>query len=337
MNHLRPTVFGKLPAFGDFVRYNADGPLTRMLENWLHQAVALTKAYLADQWEDIFLNQPQFNFYFSDPTSDKDVSGIITPSQDIHGRCFPLVVCSEKTQLKLSYQYYHLMPLLANSLYKELRQLSDFLRHENAPFDLDKRLEQLPLPDNRQVGVVESHYSNFLSQTTLDEFSINLWGRIEPDVQSAIFHNLLNIFLPLKDQGLNQVSLALRFPLSGDSENAGLEIALWRDIVSKFWPVSRQLSMLFWQQADFISAPCMLLFLQIPDFRSFLYLIGDLKEDDQLCVLDEYNGDLDWPLSEQFDALLHTPNVRLTDILTEVERHMDINSFPKLVSSHFKP
>lgn len=92
--------FGKLPAYGDFVQRNVSPGIIDYLDNWILQAMDSTKSVLAEQWRERFFNSPIWRFHFQSGIISEDTfSGIMMPSVDAAGRCYPfLVICRFEAQ-----------------------------------------------------------------------------------------------------------------------------------------------------------------------------------------------------------------------------------------------
>lgn len=79
---------GKIPSKGDFVRENVDEALNE-LDQWLQSAVA--ELHLAQRELPMLIAR----FVMRLPATRKVVTGVIAPSQDQHGRRFPLAMACQ--------------------------------------------------------------------------------------------------------------------------------------------------------------------------------------------------------------------------------------------------
>ena len=74
--------FGKLPAFGDFVRHNAGGRDALAFDQWLQQGLYPARLQLGHAWESSFRAAPSYNFLFSPENSEGFLLGLLQPSHD---------------------------------------------------------------------------------------------------------------------------------------------------------------------------------------------------------------------------------------------------------------
>jgi type VI secretion system protein ImpM len=85
--------YGKLPAQGDFERRRADVGFVQGWDDWLQAGFAESREKLADRWQLAYENAPIWRFCFGAKVCGPDpMIGVMMPSQDRVGRCFPLTV-----------------------------------------------------------------------------------------------------------------------------------------------------------------------------------------------------------------------------------------------------
>jgi len=85
--------FGKVPALGDFLSRGLDPGLAARLDGWLQDAVAASRAALGEAWLDLYLASAVWRSILGAGASGGGaVAGILCPSVDRVGRCFPLAV-----------------------------------------------------------------------------------------------------------------------------------------------------------------------------------------------------------------------------------------------------
>lgn len=84
-------VYGKLPAYGDFVSRNLHASFLDPWDEWLQHYVSASREQLGDRWLDIYLTSPIWRFVLSSGVIDEgNWAGIIMPSVDRVGRYFPI-------------------------------------------------------------------------------------------------------------------------------------------------------------------------------------------------------------------------------------------------------
>lgn len=88
-----PGFFGKVPAVGDFVRRRLPNSFIEPWDAWVRAALDAGKAELGDAWLDIYLTSPIWRFVLRPGACGPDmVAGVMIPSVDSVGRCFPFVI-----------------------------------------------------------------------------------------------------------------------------------------------------------------------------------------------------------------------------------------------------
>lgn len=94
-------VYGKHPAFGDFVSTGFSQPLVSLLEQWFAHVMPLLKSGWGDAWEHNFDNAHRLRFWFGpDLTPEgRGFLGIVQTSRDKVGRRFPLIAGFEGSAL----------------------------------------------------------------------------------------------------------------------------------------------------------------------------------------------------------------------------------------------
>ncbi len=85
--------YGKLPAQGDFLRRRADVTFVMQWDAWLQRCLATSRATLGENWQEFYENAPIWRFCFGAKVCGPNpMIGVMMPSQDRVGRCFPLTV-----------------------------------------------------------------------------------------------------------------------------------------------------------------------------------------------------------------------------------------------------
>jgi len=85
--------FGKLPSVGDFVRRRVDDGIVEIWDRWLQESIASSRDQLGDRWLELYLTAPMWRFFAPAGVLDRlPVAGVLFPSVDRVGRCFPFTV-----------------------------------------------------------------------------------------------------------------------------------------------------------------------------------------------------------------------------------------------------
>lgn len=88
--------YGKIPALGDFLSRNLPGAFVETWDGWLRQAMSTCAWSGGEQWVDRYLSSPIWRFALAPGVAGPvGRAGILVPSVDSVGRCFPLTVAIE--------------------------------------------------------------------------------------------------------------------------------------------------------------------------------------------------------------------------------------------------
>ena len=88
--------YGKIPAAGDFITRRVAGEFCQSWDRWLQGALEGARSRLGARWRDDYLSMPVWRFVLgAGLVTPSAWAGVMAPSVDSVGRCFPLVVVSE--------------------------------------------------------------------------------------------------------------------------------------------------------------------------------------------------------------------------------------------------
>ena len=86
-------LYGKLPAYGDFIFRNLNSTFINAWDEWLQSFVAGSREQIGDDWLDIYLTSPIWRFVLSPGVIDQQAwAGLLMPSVDRVGRYFPISI-----------------------------------------------------------------------------------------------------------------------------------------------------------------------------------------------------------------------------------------------------
>lgn len=85
--------YGKLPQLGDFVGRRVSERLVGLWDDWMQESLQRSRDAGGPQWLDLYLTGPMWRFVAArDILDDVTVAGVMFPSVDRVGRCFPFTV-----------------------------------------------------------------------------------------------------------------------------------------------------------------------------------------------------------------------------------------------------
>ncbi len=88
-------LYGKLPAYGDFIFRDLASAFVNRWDDWLQLYVSASREQIGDGWLDVYLTSPIWRFVMSVGVIDENMwCGLIMPSVDRVGRYFPISIVS---------------------------------------------------------------------------------------------------------------------------------------------------------------------------------------------------------------------------------------------------
>jgi type VI secretion system protein ImpM len=84
-------IYGKHPAFGDFLTHGMAHAQFLKLDNWLNDVLPIVQSVLADDWEANWRSARPLRFWIGPDVVGAPLMGLIAMSQDKVGRRYPLI------------------------------------------------------------------------------------------------------------------------------------------------------------------------------------------------------------------------------------------------------
>jgi type VI secretion system protein ImpM len=90
-----PGFFGKLPSHGDFVGRRLPLDMRQCFDNWIQAGLLHSRQVMGAGWLPTWLNSPLWRFVVAAGVCGEQAwCGVMMPSHDRVGRCFPLVLAA---------------------------------------------------------------------------------------------------------------------------------------------------------------------------------------------------------------------------------------------------
>lgn len=90
---LQTGLYGKLPAYGDFIFRNLNSSFINPWDEWLQHFISGSQEQIGENWLNIYLTSPIWRFVLSPGVIDSNVwAGLMMPSVDRVGRYFPISI-----------------------------------------------------------------------------------------------------------------------------------------------------------------------------------------------------------------------------------------------------
>ncbi len=88
-----PGLFGKLPAFGDFLSRGLAHDFTKAWDGWLQEGILASREALGEAWLEIYLTSPLWHYALAAGACGPEaMAGVLMPSVDRVGRYFPFTL-----------------------------------------------------------------------------------------------------------------------------------------------------------------------------------------------------------------------------------------------------
>jgi type VI secretion system protein ImpM len=270
--------FGKLPATGDFIRYQAASAESTAFNDWLQPAIALAKQQIPDGFEAVY--RPNVGlFIYRGPDGDgndepdRGMVGVWAASGDKAGRHYPMVIAT-------SYDYAEMLavgPGLPIALWPFLTAAYDLVANGRGlqPDDFVARVAQIQPLSLANANAASAGYREWLQFQTMRALWETGFGGVEP--RHAVVQSLLASVEIFRGRERPQTSLALRLPLgSGDA----YAVAVWTDMTLRLAGWERTVLNAFWSPRRDL-----LLHLGAPHVGTFRELIASTRDADHVMDL----------------------------------------------------
>ena len=90
---MAPGLFGKLPAFGDFLSRGLPHDFVKAWDSWLQDGIRASRELLGEAWLEVYLTSPLWHYALVPGVCGPDaMAGVLMPSVDRVGRYFPLTL-----------------------------------------------------------------------------------------------------------------------------------------------------------------------------------------------------------------------------------------------------
>ncbi len=273
--------YGKLPAFGDFIRHNATSQEILIFDRWLQEGLFFSKSQMKETFDKFFTEAPSYYFFFRPDGKSRALLGLMVPSHDRSDRKYPFMVMLILNQeLFLSHQMSH-MPISFDSFFQQAEKLVlDAQAGLNAS-EIAGRTGHLSQPASLVRNPGPGVYQDFLTSTTTDTLVHYLFeGPAANDHFRLILQNLSDLLLPLRSQGSQWFTLGLKFPLSRDEKMNTCICSFWVEVCGKLSGGQPEAPLCFWTTTSLGTQPFLLLFFRQPTARIFISLL-DLQHENE--------------------------------------------------------
>ena len=282
--------FGKLPAFGDFVRHNAGGRDPLAFDQWLQQGLYHARGQLGAAWDESFRRAPSYHFLFSPENSEGFLLGLLQPSHDRGERCYPFTVA-----LRVDRRYPpELLPLAPVVFDSFLTGATRFAREAGTMtlHEIAAATERLHVASNGQDDAAVASHLTRLAGTRVGDLRARLW-KTDNERVFLVFKNLLEVLAPVRGRNAARLALGLRFPIASDPAHTSHDVSLWTEAALRLMSATGARPFLFWTAPRALeagpvpaSSANLFLFLRQPTARSVMHFLRPDLASDFICAVD---------------------------------------------------
>jgi type VI secretion system protein ImpM len=311
--------FGKLPNFGDFVRYNAGGSEIYAFEKWIQEGIYYSQKIIGQDWNSAFQESPPYHFVFYPEEAGHILVGMFIPSRDKSGRRYPFVLSFKLDRRSQPDDTVHLLPLRFAPYFKDAIRCLARLPEESDLHCIVAHARELESHLTRNLSVADGEFDRYLQGTGLETFWQAVLGDPRDPRRFLILKNMSEILMPLRTDNPQRLSLGLRFPLGNDTGQIEFVLGFWICTVRHLLGNPSLQPTYFWGGDARYGGSYLFLFLRAPMSKHYSSLILPEAENDSMCKLErEGIGKLDdapRSLEGRVRSLLEDPDASLADLI----------------------
>ncbi len=316
--------FGKLPAFGDFIRHNSAIPEITALDEWIRKGLYFAKNSLRRELDSAYRDAATYHLVFFPDNSQRALVGTIRPGQDRSGRKYPFISAVLIDQNRFNKKLLPFIPVIFKELFFQTCHFAARAENDLEQEDLIQRMETITAPIMSDYSPLIEPYHDYLKSRTLSALFKGLWKNFEDHKKFLLFRNLTEILLPLQHfKDPSHTTLGLKFPINCNKNLAGFEITFWLNVSYRLLGISETKVFYFWTVPDEKRNGNFYLFFRRPSPSFFLHLLKPGTRSENICDLaKEGPEDIETILKHIPPALhlpLKQPDICLNDFLEELK------------------
>lgn len=252
--------FGKLPGFTDFIKYNAAGKEIQTIDNWLQEGLALAKLKYKNEWKDHYNNTSSINFIYPFTGTDNTTIGVISPSNDKSGRCFPFIMFGNIKKNVYDDLLYYLIPSAYKGVFDSFCDIADVNKSIEETSSLKSLTDNVKLA-GVSLGLFSNDYKKFISETKLCDILDKENGN-QFDIK-FFFENRLKI---------SEHFVCFNFSSSSYEKTDSFMLSFYIQLLHKIFKSSDSIAGVFWTLRDDSNLQLFLYFAK-PTPKDFIDLL----------------------------------------------------------------
>jgi type VI secretion system ImpM family protein len=285
-NQVNSLCFGKLPAFGDFVRYNAAGKEIQSLDQWFQEGLLFAKTRLHPNWDLAYKRAPGYRFIFPFRNNQKSLAGLFQSSVDKIGRTYPFILALLIDNSFIPSKYLHLAPVFFNTFMEKADILLAEATQEQALQNIPDKVEALGTTVIQSMNTSIDLYNNFKNGTLISQYISRMSVSTDSARKILLFENIIEQLKLMQKYNLNQLNYGLRLPLGIDFQFNIFEATFWLDILGRLFPQYSSIPSLFYTANGPFSHFYLYVFFNSPSPKNYVNLIQVDLEIDSIYKLD---------------------------------------------------
>ncbi len=292
--------FGKLPAFSDFVKFNAGNNEVLVLDKWLQEGIILSNRKLKNDWKSVYKKSRPIKFFYPFTGTDKIILGIIFPSNDKNGREFPFLMFININENIFNRTPFYLVPLIFQNEFSEYKSIFSKINGNTTRAELNELTNRISFLISKERA--NEKYQDFISNSLQG----NYWRRILGADENNKYNIVNNIFNPK----VKNSSLALEFKIILNEESSYLDLCFLLNLAAHS-KNNLLLPAIFWtENIDYEIR--LFLFPKRPVPINYLNIIHSSEKNDSILLADKREETI--PVSDEIKNLLDREEMSLIEL-----------------------
>jgi type VI secretion system protein ImpM len=311
--------YGKLPAFGDFVRFNASGPEIKALDQWIQEAMYFSKRRLKPHADIAFSLAPVFYFFLTFEGCPNYITGLMKPSEDKVGRKYPFVVailCNKSVIGDLSRPF---LPVIFQSFYETAHKFIGKLTVETSSDELFEKAKELQAFVNSAETGNLALFDEYLKMTSISDFLSSILREEARIKETLLFRNLSDMTKYINQRNIQNLDFGFRFPIGSASGSVLYPVSFWIRLFYSLLNGNRTQPYLIWGVSDSHEASNLFLFFTPPMPHIFTYMLHTHLTSDSIYRMDADGSGAsvltDGKIPAPFRSVLETGDSTLDSLL----------------------
>jgi type VI secretion system ImpM family protein len=271
--------FGKIPAFGDFVRVQGSGQEVLVLDQWLEEGIYSSKRKLQHTWDQTFRKSPAYHILYHAPQTPFFLTGILSPSTDQSGRLFPFLTALRGTSADFPDAFAAHSPLLFAPFYERANAFFESLKPDTKLAEIEQFVHQHAFDVAKYAPIAQEKYLHYLHQTKQSVYWDQLFGDFDDIRRKLWWGELIYMTQLVRLKPYDYQTPVFIFPLSAKEETS-FEAVFCINLLLRLLGNINIRPFLFWSLPNAEGSKRLLVFLQKPTPKQFDLLLHPQSDDE---------------------------------------------------------